>query len=108
MKVVYSPKHIPDQQHKDAEDDGDEGDLHEVDYIMQHRENNGKYEYLIKWKGYDKDQASWEPEDHINDPQPVERYFKLLLAKKQAAKVPVRALLADWTNTIAVLRISKQ
>ncbi len=108
MKVVYSPKHIPDKQRKDEEEDGEEGEMYEVDYIMQHRENNGKYEYLIKWKGFDKGEATWEPEEHINDPQCVERYFKLLLAKKQVKKVTVRSLLVgnstDAANVVIRLR----
>ncbi len=106
MKVVYSPKHIPDQQPKDAEDDGAHGNTYEVDYIMDHREVNGQYEYHIKWKGYDKSDATWEPEEHINDPQPVERYFKLLLAKKQAAKVGVHALLEDEECGGVVMRLA--
>jgi hypothetical protein len=101
MKVVYSPKHLPAAV--DANDQHDDDDMYEVDYIMQHREVNGKYEYLIKWKGFDKSDATWEPEEHINDPQPVERYFKLLSAKKQAKRVSANALASSGTEGVVLM-----
>ncbi len=86
MKVVYSPHHIPSHRQKE------EDNTYQVDYIMKHREKDGVYEYLIKWKGYDVKAATWESEEAFNDPQPVERYFKLLLAKKQAKGVRANML----------------
>ena len=29
-----------------------EDDVYVIDYIVKHRELNGKYEYNVKWKGY--------------------------------------------------------
>ena len=57
MKVVYSPKDIP------ADGSTDEDDTYEVDYILDHKEVNGQYQYLIKWKYYDKKEATWESEE---------------------------------------------
>ena len=62
-------------------------DIYEVDYIMGHKEGDGGFEYHVKWKGYDKSDSTWEPEEHINDPQSIERYFRLL-ALKQTTKPP--------------------
>jgi transposase InsO family protein len=103
MKVVYSPKHLPAA----ADDNNDDGDMYEVDYIMKHEEKNGQFRYFIKWKGYDVKDASWVSEDDINDPQPVERYFKLLVAKKQAKKISVNSLVADHGVAGVVLLIQR-
>ncbi len=80
MKVVFSHDHI--QPHTHGEDE--EEMVYEIDYIMDHEEEDGQNNYLVKWKGYDKDEATWEPEKNINDPQPIERYFKLQQMKNTA------------------------
>ena len=80
----------------------EDDETYEVDYIIDHRVRGGRYEYLIKWKGYDKSDASWETEEAFNDPQPVERYFKLILAKKQTKKVSVNMLLTHHMDGLTV------
>ena len=60
--------------------------MYEVDHIIDHTDKDGHIKYYIKWKGYGVKDASWVAEGDINDPQPVERYFKLLLAKDQVRK----------------------
>ena len=97
MKVLYSPKDIPTDSAKD------EHDTYEVDYIIDHKEVNGQYRYLIKWKGYDKKEATWESEEAFNDPQPVERYFKLLQMKSQAKKVKANKLLTADAEAIMLV-----
>jgi transposase InsO family protein len=86
MKVLYSPKQIPAV----SEDDN----AYEVDYIVKHRETDGEYHYQVKWKGYDVKEATWETEEAFNDPQPVERYWKLVVAKQQAKLPRVYAVAA--------------
>ena len=83
MKVVYTNNFIDNTQplYKENDDD-DESDVYVVDYIMNHKEEDGQFHYLVKWKGYDEKEATWEPEDHINDPQPIERYYKFLQVKE--------------------------
>ncbi|CAL8361020.1 unnamed protein product [Gadus morhua 'NCC'] len=42
------------------------GDLYEVERIVDKRRNKkGKWEYLIRWKGYGRRQDTWEPENHL-------------------------------------------
>jgi hypothetical protein len=96
MKVLYSPTSIP------AERKEDEENTYEVDYIMEHREENGEYYYKIKWKGYDAKDATWITEDKFNDPQPVERYFKLLAAKQQAKRTRVSTLMQSSSDNIVL------
>ena len=81
MKVVYANNYIDNTQKVWRDEDESESDVYEVDYIMNHREMNGQFEYHVKWKGYDKSEATWEPDENINDPQCIERYFKLVDVK---------------------------
>ena len=97
MKVVYSAHEVP----KRNEAEGDPS--YEVDYIIKHRETGeGTMEYYIKWKGYDLAESTWEPEENINDPQPVERYFKLLIAKNKAKKVSMNSLTSVVTDSFII------
>jgi transposase InsO family protein len=96
MKVVYSPQHLPDDE-QEADDSN-----YEVDYIVKHSEEHGAMKYLVKWKGYDMKDSTWETEEAFNDPQPVERYWRLQVAKQQAKKVSARMLLANGVGNFVL------
>src|SRR6266550_2751797 len=38
---------------------------YEVEAILAHRQFRGKYQYLVKWKGYDSSENTWEPENNL-------------------------------------------
>jgi hypothetical protein len=80
LKVIHTPQ---------ADDSADQSDGYEVDYIIEHEETDDGMQYHIKWKGYDVKEATWEPESSINDIAIVERYFRLVMAKQQAAAAVV-------------------
>ena len=68
--AIY-PRHVPVDQRKvvfsndkythltSMSDEGEVDDVYEVDYIMDHKESEDAFEYLVKWKGYDKSEATW-------------------------------------------------
>jgi hypothetical protein len=52
----------------------------EVEEILKERMVNGKYEYLIKWKGYEPGESTWEPIENLNCPE----VMQLFQEKRQA------------------------
>jgi hypothetical protein len=38
---------------------------YEVEAILAHRRFRGKWQYLVKWKGYDTSENTWEPESNL-------------------------------------------
>ena len=49
----------------------DEPEQFVIEKILDDRMKNNKKEYLIKWKGYSKKEATWEPSAKINKSAPV-------------------------------------
>ncbi|CCO35809.1 Retrotransposable element Tf2 155 kDa protein type 2 [Rhizoctonia solani AG-1 IB] len=66
--------------------DGEEE--YEVEGIMDSRETKGKWEYLIKWKGYGPEESTWEPKANLkNAAKHLKKYEKILGQKSlDAAK----------------------
>ncbi|KAL5022224.1 hypothetical protein ScPMuIL_001379 [Solemya velum] len=42
-------------------------DLYEVERILAHRDNDGRFEYLIRWKGFSSEWDTWEPVENLDD-----------------------------------------
>ncbi|CEL52804.1 hypothetical protein RSOLAG1IB_11149 [Rhizoctonia solani AG-1 IB] len=66
--------------------DGEEE--YKVEGIMDSRESKGKWEYLIKWKGYGPEESTWEPKANLkNAAKHLKKYKKILRQKSlDAAK----------------------
>ena len=41
----------------------------QVESLLRQRKRGGTVEYLVKWKGYDEDEQSWEPEENLKNCQ---------------------------------------
>jgi transposase InsO family protein len=48
----------------------------DVEAILKHRGKKGSYEYLVRWKGYGRDEDSWEPAKQFDSPALIEQYWK--------------------------------
>jgi hypothetical protein len=50
-------------------------ETYEVEKILDHRIINGRIMYFVKWKGYEEDENTWEPEEHFQQTQCIEDYW---------------------------------
>jgi len=88
----------------------DEGDLvYFVESILDHRlKKHGRKsmtEFLVKWKGYDHEHNSWEPETNIMDPELIDLYWKRRkLADTQVTRRQSRKRNFPSSNTSAPKR----
>ena len=48
-----------------------------VEKIVNHEKKNDGYWYEVKWKGFDKEDNTWEPEKNINDQNIIDKYWRL-------------------------------
>jgi hypothetical protein len=49
----------------------------EVEELLDSRMFRGRLEYLVKWKGYGREEASWEPRNHVHAPQLVAQFYRI-------------------------------
>ena len=45
-------------------------DKYDVEKILDKRKKRGKWEYLVKWEGYDEVEATWEPVETLSKDVP--------------------------------------
>ena len=49
---------------------------YEVEAILAHRKRGRQMQYLIKWKGYDPSNNTWEPETNLSDADEILAGYK--------------------------------
>lgn len=57
-----------------------------VDDIVGRRERKGKPEYMVKWKGYDQSENTWEPVAHLQRAMDLVESFNKQNASAQSRK----------------------
>ncbi|TDG39490.1 hypothetical protein AWZ03_014088 [Drosophila navojoa] len=73
---------LDDNNDDNANVDNDDGDGEnvdrefEVEAIVGHKSKNGESFFLVRWKGYGKEDDSWEPEAELNCDDLIEEYHK--------------------------------
>jgi len=51
------------------------GNYFEVARILEHRrDSSGNYQYLIRWRGFDQNEDSWEPHENLSCPSILNEY----------------------------------
>jgi hypothetical protein len=58
----------------------------EVAAVLDHRESQGKLEYLINWKNCGNDDNSWEPADGMDAERVIREYWNTLNEKARPKK----------------------
>ncbi|CAF3808923.1 unnamed protein product [Adineta steineri] len=62
-------------------------EMYTVEEILDRRTKNGHTEYLLKWKGYDKSQSTWEQKNNLNCPDLLERFETSFKQKKRKKSI---------------------
>jgi len=70
-------------------DNSNKNDYYTVDEIINRRKVNGKYEYLIKWKGY-AGQNTWEPFQNLQSIKDVIKEYDELYETKKKKKNQIK------------------
>lgn len=60
---------------------------YEVEEILQFREEDGVRLFLVKWKGYEPDNNTWEPEKNlVNASDAIGKFWEELRAAESQSK----------------------
>ncbi|CAJ0896058.1 11503_t:CDS:2 [Entrophospora sp. SA101] len=59
---------------------------YEIESIFDHEVKKSKLYYLVKWKGYSKDQSSWIYEEDLYADELVQQYWTKLQSSKSSNK----------------------
>lgn len=59
---------------------------YEIERILKERNQRGRRQFLIKWKGYPLDEASWEYEEHLPNAKGIIRNYLLSQSKQRKVR----------------------
>jgi hypothetical protein len=62
-------------------------DIYEVERIIDVRSRRGQKQYLVRWKGYQPSEDTWEPEANFNSRKPIEKFLQ---SRGPAGRSPLR------------------
>jgi len=78
----------PVATHEELQPENDP-DVYEVEGLRDARENKkGQWEYLVKWKGYSREENTWEPTANLNCPDLVQQYWRDHSARPRTKENP--------------------
>ncbi|KAG0863342.1 hypothetical protein G6F16_011875 [Rhizopus arrhizus] len=50
-------------------------EVYDVEAVIDHKGTPSNWLYLVRWKGYDAKDDTWEPEKHFHDNRPILKYW---------------------------------
>jgi hypothetical protein len=74
LKRSYPPEHLKKIGVAQAQEDN----VYEVEKIEEHRVNQGRLEYFVKWKNYPQSENTWEREDNFIETECLDDYWNLI------------------------------
>ena len=80
-------------------DEGQQEEVFSVEKIVSKRVVGGKTQYLLKWKGYDSDENTWEPEENLDCQDLLEEFNKKASKGRDAAATAASMATASVTIT---------
>jgi len=90
-RKAATPKPKASKKAKSDSEDEDDGKEYEIDRILDvHFKKDGKREFEIKWKGYSREKATWEPEENLGCPDVIEAFMSKLEQLKDRIPREVR------------------
>ncbi|KAI0982072.1 hypothetical protein GJ496_011849 [Pomphorhynchus laevis] len=82
--------------------------IFKADYIVKHRERNGKKEYLIKWKGWKSSANTWEPESNILSDELLRNYKTKLRSERLKRRNKLLMSTSTSDDTVDSIKRIKQ
>ena len=81
-QAANTPREYPGPIDEEEENILKQDDVYLVDKVLAKRKRRGKWEYLVKWRGYDESQNTWEPKANILNPKLIDEFEQKQLAAK--------------------------
>ena len=71
----------------DLEDESSDSEF-EVESVRDRRVYRKKVQYLVKWRGYESEDNTWEPEEHLTDCEALDAFLISLKDQHGVAESP--------------------